>query len=291
MFLHLVASLRQPALIESRGQVLECFSMPFTYSNREYADMVFVYGFCNGSANAARAEYQRKYPNRRCPSVRVFYSVFQHLHDNGTFPGIRGTAERVVDRRGDREARVIVEAVQQSPGISVRRVSLRLGVPKMRTWRKLKNEGMHPYHIQKVQHLQEDHERRVQFCSWLEDNVQLWDNILWTDEATFTRAGLFNVHNEHWWAKENPHKTSESNFQQRFSVNVWCGMVGGHLIGPHIFQGALTGQMYADFLVNELPLLLEDVPLNTRRQLIFQHNGAPPHYSRQARQCLDEIFP
>ena len=49
--------------------------------------------------------------------------------------------------------------------------------------------------------------------------------------------------------------------------------------------------MYADFLLDELPLLLEDVPLDTRRQLIFQHDGAPPHYSRQARQRLDEIFP
>ena len=26
--------------------------MPFTYTNQEYSDMVFVYDFCNGSANA-----------------------------------------------------------------------------------------------------------------------------------------------------------------------------------------------------------------------------------------------
>ena len=148
--------------------------MPFTYTNEEYSDMVFVYGFCNGSANGARAEYQRRYPNRRCPSVKVFYRVMQHLRDNGTFPGIYATAERVVGRGGEREARGIMEAVEQSPGISTRRVSLRLGIPRMKTWRKLKKEGLHPYHIQKVQHLQEDHENRVQFCSWLEGNAQLW---------------------------------------------------------------------------------------------------------------------
>ena len=34
--------------------------MPFTYSNVEYADMVFVYGLCNGSAEAAVQEYKSK---------------------------------------------------------------------------------------------------------------------------------------------------------------------------------------------------------------------------------------
>ena len=67
--------------------------MPFTFSNVEYADMVFVYGLCNGSAQAAVQEYKRRYPNRRSPSARVFYRVFQHLRDEGAFPGIRGTSE------------------------------------------------------------------------------------------------------------------------------------------------------------------------------------------------------
>jgi len=39
--------------------------MPHTYSNGEYADIVFVYGFCDGNANAARSEYATRFPNRR----------------------------------------------------------------------------------------------------------------------------------------------------------------------------------------------------------------------------------
>ena len=31
-------------------------TMPFTYTNEEHSDMVFVYGFCNGSANAANIQ-------------------------------------------------------------------------------------------------------------------------------------------------------------------------------------------------------------------------------------------
>jgi len=49
--------------------------------------------------------------------------------------------------------------------------------------------------------------------------------------------------------------------------------------------------VYADFLVNNLPLLLEDVPHHTRKTLIFQPDEAPAHYSRRVREILDEYFP
>jgi len=91
----------------------------------------------------------------------------------------------------------------------------------------------------------------------------------------------------------NPHTTIEQNFQQRFSINVWCGIVHDQLIGPFIFQERLTGQTYLQFLEEELPTLLEDVPLATRRQLCFQHDGAPrpPHFSNAVSTYLNEQFP
>ncbi|KYM99940.1 hypothetical protein ALC62_09292, partial [Cyphomyrmex costatus] len=35
----------------------------------------------------------------------------------------------------------------------------------------------------------------------------------------------------------------------------------------------LNGEIYADFLRNELPVLLADVPLYVRAQMIYQHDG------------------
>ena len=32
------------------------------FTHKEYADMVYVYGYCNGNANAAVDEYRRRYP-------------------------------------------------------------------------------------------------------------------------------------------------------------------------------------------------------------------------------------
>ena len=58
---------------------------------------------------------------------------------------------------------------------------------------------------------------------------------------------------------KNPHAIVESNFQQRFSVNVWCAVLDDQLIGPFILEGRLTGEAYLRFLQEELPQLLEDV--------------------------------
>ena len=43
---------------------------------------------------------------------------------------------------------------------------------------------------------------------------------------------------------------------------------------------AMTGQNYLDFLQNEVPKQLEDVPLATRIAMYFQHDGGPSHYTR-----------
>jgi hypothetical protein len=53
----------------------------------------------------------------------------------------------------------------------------------------------------------------------------------------------------------------------------------------------MTGKNYLEFLQNELPEQLEDVPLPTRIAMYFQHDGAPPHYIRLVMQHFSNIFP
>ena len=74
-------------------------------------------------------------------------------------------------------------------------------------------------------------------------------------------------------------------------MNVWCGVLGNRLIGPFVFDNNLTGNTYEAFLRNELPGLLEDIPLIIRSQMYFQHDGAPPHYTRHVREYINESFP
>ena len=51
-------------------------------------------------------------------------------------------------------------------------------------------------------------------------------------------------------------------------------MIDDMLIGPVILDDHMTGQNYLNFLQNELPKQLEDVPLATRIAKYFQHDGA-----------------
>jgi hypothetical protein len=53
----------------------------------------------------------------------------------------------------------------------------------------------------------------------------------------------------------------------------------------------MTGQNYPEFPQNELPEQLEDVPLDTRIAMYFQHDGASPHYTRLVMQHLNDTFP
>ena len=74
-------------------------------------------------------------------------------------------------------------------------------------------------------------------------------------------------------------------------MNVWCAVLGNKLIGPFVFDNYLTGDAYQVFLRNELPGMLEDIPLMIRNQMYFQHDVAPPHYTRHVRDYLNESFP
>jgi hypothetical protein len=132
---------------------------------------------------------------------------------------------------------------------------------------------------------------RLEFCHWLHNNRQFLPLILFTDEAAFTRNGINNTHNSHRWTQHNPHGTVEINFQRRFSINVWCGMMDAMLTGPFISEDRMTGHSYLDFLQNGLPEELEDVPLSTRTAMHFQHDGVPSHYTRSAMQHLNDAFP
>ena len=117
--------------------------------------------------------------------------------------------------------------------------------------------------MQQVQHLgRGDFAERLEFCKWLNGSRKLHRYILFTDEAQFKRNSVNNTHSSHVLADENHHATVESNFQLRFIDNVWCAVLDVQLIGPIILESRLTGEAYLKFLQEELPRLLEDVPLN-----------------------------
>ena len=53
--------------------------MPHIFTNAEYANMLYVYGFCDGSTTAGVEEYLRRFSMRRIPDRRVFFKVSNTL--------------------------------------------------------------------------------------------------------------------------------------------------------------------------------------------------------------------
>jgi hypothetical protein len=126
----------------------------------------------------------------------------------------------------------------------------------------LHQQGLHPCHLQRVQHLKpEDPPRRIAFRQWLLKKIDEEPNFLsivvTTDEAGFTRDGVFNSHNTHIWSEENPEQIRERGFQQRFSIN--------RLIGPHVLPQYFNCEEYFNFLQNVRSDPLDDMPLPVGR--------------------------
>jgi len=102
--------------------------MTFTFSVAEYADMIYVYNFCDDNSVHTVAEYKQRCPNRRIPTRRLFILGYQTLRNTGTLSGVRTAAERDVNEGVDEEG--IDQMVQSSPLASTRRIARRLHIPQ-----------------------------------------------------------------------------------------------------------------------------------------------------------------
>jgi hypothetical protein len=178
--------------------------MPQTFSTEEHAEMVFILGgcdVCDGNATAASAEYRRQYPNRRILNPKTIQRTFNTLRETGSLPSVRIHSERDPEHQSVEEENIL-DTVQRSPHASTRHLARCCGVTQSMVWRTLNENRLHPYHLQKVQHLQPgDTARRLDFCNWLNENRHLYCYILFRDEAQFTRDG---INNTHVWAELIP---------------------------------------------------------------------------------------
>ena len=133
---------------------------------------------------------------------KCIYANSPDIHDTGSLPSVSLQSEREV----------------------VRTINTRT----------LHEEDLYPYLDQRVQHLEPgDYVQRMDLCHWVTAHPELLSLILFTDETSFTRDGVNNLRNVHTWSHRNPHATCVTHFQRRFSVNVWCGVLGNRLIGPY----------------------------------------------------------
>lgn len=191
---------------------------------------------------------------------------------------------------------MLLDEIEQDPSTSTRVIARRTGISKTTVHRVLKMNKFHPYHIRRVQALQpRDYNARLFFCrqmlAKIEQDPQFFDKILWSDESTLKKDGYFNMHNLHSWQLSNPHLMREQRSQYQFKINYWTGILNGKIIGPFELPGNLSGQSYLNFLQNDLPNLMEDVPEEVRQSHWLQNDGCPAHYAANVRVYLNATYP
>lgn len=232
-----------------------------------------------------RTKYGKVPPARS--SIREWHKKFM---DTGSVLHKKGAGRPRTSEENIESVRV---AFTRSPTKSIRRASMQLQIPRSTVHKVLhKNLRLYAYKVQLLQALlPQDKPRRQQFAVNMLDRLDADEGFLtrvcFSDESTFHVSGLVNRHNVRIWGSENPHVTRELT-RDSPKVNVWCGLMHNKVIGPFFFcEKTITAHIYLDVLrAYVVPQLEEYQPL-----VLFQQDGAPPHWGLVVREFLDQTFP
>lgn len=260
------------------------------YTDEEKTDMLTVFIQSHQNSVLAAEQYRRLYPHRAQPFRTYFRKLEAHLKRFGSFKKPR-QPRRLTATDEDNAINVLAQ-IEVYPRTSLRQIE-RLGISlKTSAQRILKKYRYHPYKPKRVQRLHnEDNQRRLTYARrMLDEHIDL-SHVIWSDECTFSNQGAPNRQNYRCWALTNPHGIVETNDQYKYSVNVWCGLVNNHLLGPYIFDENMTGGLYLHFLRYRLPELIRNLPPHINRdRLIFHQDGHPAHGTRLVKQRLGRMF-
>ena len=95
------------------------------FTNEEYADMHFVYGFCDGNSLRAKAGYHLHYPLRCLPNRAVFAAIQQKLRETGLFDKVCKMSQ---DHCSATIEEYIVDQVEEDPNVSSRILAREFGI-------------------------------------------------------------------------------------------------------------------------------------------------------------------
>ncbi|KAJ8910642.1 hypothetical protein NQ315_012510 [Exocentrus adspersus] len=211
------------------------------FSNSEMRDMLCVYAQEDFNGRRAHRRYLQTYPNRRQPDFKIFKRIYDRLGETGSFRPKRDILGRPKRITVEQEEEILVR-VAEDPQISTRRLKTLTGVSQTGVLKVLHKERLHPYYFTPVQF--------SNFCRIRHnEDPTFLDRILFTDEATFTRRGIFNYRNKHVWDTENPHAVTARHFQHKFKVNIWCGIIDNYFLGPYELPPNLNGPFYLNFSI------------------------------------------
>ncbi|GFS66285.1 DUF4817 domain-containing protein [Trichonephila clavipes] len=232
-----------------------------------------------------RTTYEESPPSRS--SIREWYHKFMTTgsveHKKGY--GHPRTSEESVER--------IRETFRRSPTKSVRQAAQELQMPRSTIHDVLhKRLRLTAYKVQILHAIKpDDYAKRYEFAvdmlHRLDADEHFLNRILFSDESMFHVSGMVIKHNVRFGGSEQPHAVLEL---QRSSekVNVWCGLLHDRILGTFFFsEKTVTSSTYLDMLEIYAFPQLQDLQPN----VLFQQDGAPPHWVLTVRKSLNNSFP
>ncbi|XP_050301236.1 uncharacterized protein LOC126739533 [Anthonomus grandis grandis] len=181
------------------------FLLNMGYTEEEKFEIMRLFYKNNNNVARAQAEYHRIHPEMRVPARSTFYYTERSMRNHKNLQ----RKKRTVLANADEELQILLY-FQEKPYLSTVDASRHFQCSRSKIQRVLQKYGYHPYKLMPVQKLTNNHEiRRLTYCNQMLDikNVDndIFNKILWTDEAVFTTAGMYNRKNTHMWAPANPH--------------------------------------------------------------------------------------
>jgi hypothetical protein len=111
------------------------------------------------------------------------------------------------------------------------------------------------------------------FAEWAQNNVVLFNNVWFSDEAHFD--GEVNKQNVWFWVSENP-RVIHVKAHRALRITAWFAISSHGLLGSTFFEETVNSECYLSTLHNTFVphLLATGLPLQTQW---FMENGARPH--------------
>lgn len=251
---------------------------------------------CYGTGEECYRVVIRKF-NQKYPEVTISNSGAKNMVTKflktGSVLNIK-KSKKLFDE-DDAASVLAVHSAREAPRLSLRRRAIITGISKSHLQRIFKENKILPFKPQFRQTLENgDEAKRMDFClemgyRVLEDS-NFHKRIMFSDESTFSTNGVVSSQHCRYWSETNPNFRITCRRQYFKKVNVWCAVSYHGIIGPYFFDQNLNRNSYLDMLQNFLTNELDELPLNYRMEMFYQHDGCPAHYAGIVRQWLNTEF-
>ncbi len=179
-----------------------------------------MYGLANGSSRRPAAYYWDAYSNcQNYSTYNTIQNTFSRLHTNSSFAVSYEKWDQLTMWplkmrccRWSLKIHALASAWLHKNSAS----------PTFEwVWRVINAEGLYPYKRTPVPELLLcDVEHHMFFCNW-SIQTRIMRDVIYSNEVLFTKQGIYNHRNKHFWSNENPYVVALTEWsQERFLVHM-----------------------------------------------------------------------